>query len=119
MYVYLLRGKVLRSLNPIIRLGPNQFVLLRSTPNLVSFTISGLINVCDPRYVFFRRYAKCICPKKETNTKKHVAFQSNSRASNIAFLMELAQMSDLDFGLIEQNIAIKRLYSIIKGALFL
>ena len=32
----------------------------------------------------------------------------NSRASNIAFLLDIAQMSDLDFGLIQQNISIKK-----------
>ena len=31
-----------------------------------------------------------------------------SQASNIAFLLDLAQMSDLDFGLIQQNISIKK-----------
>ena len=31
-----------------------------------------------------------------------------SRASNIAFLLDWAQMSDLDFGLIRQNISIKK-----------
>ena len=31
-----------------------------------------------------------------------------SRASNIAFLLDWAQMSDLDFGLIQQNISIKK-----------
>ena len=31
-----------------------------------------------------------------------------SRTSNIAFLMDWAQMSDLDFGLIRQNISIKK-----------
>ena len=31
-----------------------------------------------------------------------------SRASNIAFLLDIAQMSDLDFGLIQQNISIKK-----------
>ena len=40
-----------------------------------------------------------------------------SWTSNIAFLMDWAQMSDIDFGLIRQNISNKN--SIIKGALFL
>ena len=31
-----------------------------------------------------------------------------SRASNIAFLLERAQMLDLDFGLIQQNISNKK-----------
>ena len=31
-----------------------------------------------------------------------------SRTSNIAFLMDWAQISDLDFGLIRQNISIKK-----------
>ena len=31
-----------------------------------------------------------------------------SRASNIAFLLDIAQMSDSDFGLIQQNISIKK-----------
>ena len=35
-------------------------------------------------------------------------FRGNSRASNIAFLLDIAQMSDLDFGLIQQNISIKK-----------
>ena len=35
-------------------------------------------------------------------------FGAYSRASNIAFLMDWAQMSDLDFGLIRQNISIKK-----------
>ena len=49
---------------------------------------------------------------------KHCLFVSNSssqqpvpnysRTSNIAFLMDWAQMSDLDFGLIRQNISIKK-----------
>ena len=30
-----------------------------------------------------------------------------SQASNIAFLLDIAQMSDLDFGLIQQNVSIK------------
>jgi hypothetical protein len=32
----------------------------------------------------------------------------SSQMSNIAFLMDWAQMSDLDFGLIRQNISIKK-----------
>merc|ERR1712051_500758 len=32
----------------------------------------------------------------------------NSQVSNIAFLLDIAQMSDLDFGLIQQNISIKK-----------
>ena len=32
----------------------------------------------------------------------------NSQTSNISFLMDRAQMSDLDFGLIRQNISIKK-----------
>ena len=31
-----------------------------------------------------------------------------NRMSNIAFLMDSAQMADLDFGLIHQNISIKK-----------
>ena len=42
-----------------------------------------------------------------------------SRTSNIAILLDWAQMSDLDFGLIRQKFPSKRLHSIIKGALFL
>jgi hypothetical protein len=34
-------------------------------------------------------------------------WQDFSRLSNIAFLMDCAQMADLDFGLIHQNISIK------------
>ena len=34
-------------------------------------------------------------------------FEGNSRTSNIAFLMDRAQMSDFDFGLISKNIFIK------------
>ena len=33
---------------------------------------------------------------------------NQSRASNIDFLLDIAQMSDLDFGLIQQNISIKK-----------
>ena len=33
---------------------------------------------------------------------------NKSRASNIAFLLEWAQISDLDFGLIQQNISTKK-----------
>ena len=35
-------------------------------------------------------------------------FLDTSQASNIAFLLDWAQMSDLDFGLIQQNISIKK-----------
>ena len=35
-------------------------------------------------------------------------FRNSSRTSNIAFLLELAQMLDLDFGLIQQSISIKK-----------
>ena len=35
-------------------------------------------------------------------------FEDLSRMSNIAFLMDRAQMSDLDFGSIHQNISIKK-----------
>ena len=31
-----------------------------------------------------------------------------NRTSNVAFLIDWAQMSDLDFGLIQQNISIKK-----------
>ena len=40
--------------------------------------------------------------------------------SNIAFLMDWAEVVDLDFGLIHQNMSIKKgLHFIIKSALFL
>ena len=35
------------------------------------------------------------------------ALHINSRVSNIAVLLDRAQMSDLDFGLIQPNISIK------------
>jgi hypothetical protein len=41
----------------------------------------------------------------------------NNRMSNIAFLMDEAQMADLDFGLIHQNIFFKK--ASFQGALFL
>ncbi len=34
--------------------------------------------------------------------------RTTSQESNIAFLLDWAQMSDLDFGLIQQNISIKK-----------
>ena len=43
-----------------------------------------------------------------TNEISLVTGRYNSRASNIAFLLDIAQMSDLDFGLIQQNISIKK-----------
>ena len=39
--------------------------------------------------------------------------------SNIAFLMDLAETVELDFGLIYQNISSKRLHYIIESAIFL
>ena len=38
-----------------------------------------------------------------------------SRVSNIAFLLDWAQMSDLDFGLIQQNISIKKASFLYQG----
>jgi hypothetical protein len=40
--------------------------------------------------------------------KLWIIFWIFSRASNIAYLLDWAQMSDLDFGLIQQNIFIKK-----------
>ena len=40
--------------------------------------------------------------------EERLSIQVLSQASNIAFLLDIAQMSDLDFGLIQQNISIKK-----------
>ena len=42
------------------------------------------------------------------NMNDNWAIKVTSRTSNIAFLMDWAQISDLDFGLIRQNISIKK-----------
>ena len=46
--------------------------------------------------------------KKCENWQKIFLILVTSRTSNIAFLMDWAQMSDLDFGLIRQNISIRK-----------
>ena len=51
---------------------------------------------------------KWILQKNERWISALEDYYFKSRASNIAFLLDWAQMLDLDFGLIQQNISIKK-----------
>ena len=50
----------------------------------------------------------CAMARKAATSTFRADNEDKSRASNIAFLLDIAQMSDLDFGLIQQNISIKK-----------
>ena len=80
-----------------------------------SCNIKNLIDSCcsealDYHYVtLFKKPKKRECQNTFMYSRWQCRFFCHiSRASNIAFLLDIAQMSDLDFGLIQQNISIKK-----------
>ena len=59
-------------------------------------------------FIFARLHCFVIHSKEQKPLSNCFNNVSISRASHIAFLLEWAQISDLDFGLIQQNISTKK-----------